>query len=112
MSHQLKNQFILRWIFSGLSVVFFGLAAWLTLFEKNTSASIAATVGVIVFLLANLDQIESIKGLGSAIEPRRPSTVNRTWQARVRNVLQTSGDFMPVRRGRWRIAAGCSARAA
>lgn len=48
---------------------------------------------------ADLDEIYS------AIEPRRPSTVNRTWQARVRNVLQTSGDFVPVRRGRWRLAA-------
>ncbi|MYM92525.1 hypothetical protein [Duganella vulcania] len=47
---------------------------------------------------ANLDEIYC------AIEPRRPSMVNRSWQARVRNVLQKSGDFLPVQRGRWRIA--------
>jgi len=38
-----------------------------------------------------------------AVEPRRPSLANRTWDARVRNVLQKCADFEPVSRGRWRL---------
>lgn len=41
-----------------------------------------------------------------AVEPRRPSLANRTWEARIRNVLQKSPDFEPVCRGRWRLAGG------
>ena len=42
-----------------------------------------------------------------AIEPRRPSLANRTWEARGRNVLQKSAEFEPVARGRWRLRPGC-----
>ena len=64
------------------------------------------------FVLQMLGGEADLDEIYSAIEPRRPSKVNRSWQARVRNVLQTSGEYTPVRRGRWRIAGDNASQAA
>lgn len=59
---------------------------------------------VTLFVLDMLGGEASLDEIYRAVEPRRPSLVNRTWQARIRNVLQKSRDFEPVSRGRWKLA--------
>lgn len=58
---------------------------------------------VTLYALRMLGGEADLESIYRAVEPRRPSLVNRTWQARIRNVLQKCPDFEPVSRGRWRL---------
>jgi hypothetical protein len=59
-----------RLVFSGAALSFFGLAAWLLFGGKTGSGTAAAVVGAMVLCLANMDRIESIKGLGMEAKTR------------------------------------------
>jgi len=55
------------------------------------------------FALAALGGEADLDAIYRAVEPRRPSLANRSWEARIRNVLQLSPDFERVSQGRWRL---------
>ncbi|MDR6397969.1 N-6 DNA methylase [Herbaspirillum seropedicae] len=55
------------------------------------------------FALQALGGEADLAEIYQSVEPRRPSKANRFWEARIRNVLQKSGEFQQVARGRWRV---------
>jgi sulfur transfer protein SufE len=56
--------------------------------------------------LISLGGQSSLQDLYQKVEREAPERMkqNKNWQAKVRQVLQMSGDFKPVERGVWQLA--------